>query len=85
MNLDFTATAAGWQLDHDIQGDLMQDDEPIPFAVSGRLLQDRNAPQASVRRMLREVFLPRSAGAGRSRKGRSRNGSCPVRPPFTGR
>ena len=58
MNLDFTATAAGWQLDHDIQGDLMQDDEPIPFAVSGRLLQDRNAPQASVRRMLREVFLP---------------------------
>ena len=52
MNLDFTATAAGWQLDHDIQGDLMQDDEPIP------LLQDRNAPQASVRRMLREVFLP---------------------------
>ena len=58
MNLDFTATAAGWQLDHDIQGDLMQDDEPIPFAVAGRLLQDRNAPQASVRRMLREVFLP---------------------------
>ena len=34
MNLDFTATAAGWQLDHDIQGDLMQDDEPIPFAVA---------------------------------------------------
>ena len=43
MNLDFTATAAGWQLDHDIQGDLMQDDEPIPFAVAGRLVQDRNA------------------------------------------
>ena len=58
MNLDFTATAAGWQLDHDIQGDLMQDDKPIPFAVAGRLVQDRKAPQASVRRMLREVFLP---------------------------
>ena len=36
MNLDFTATAAGWQLDHDIQGDLMQDDEPIPFAACCR-------------------------------------------------
>lgn len=56
--LDLTATASGWQLDHELRGDLMQDDEPIPFAVAGRLSQDRNAPQASVRRMLREVFLP---------------------------
>ena len=57
-SLDFTATAAGWQLRHDIQGDLLQDDEPIPFSISGRLTQDRSAPQTSVRRMLREVFLP---------------------------